>query len=292
MTTYDDKLQQEADLWGSVDAADTTPPDWDVRKLQLHNAVLHAPNIDNLLTLVTTGTRVLELGCGSGWLSLAMAKRGANVTGLDISEKSLDVGREWYTTHREQFKGTAEFYVADLNHLQLEPETYDLIVTQGTLHHLIEIEHVVGQIYTALKVGGLFWVSDQDGNEALHTALFASALMFLLPTTIRYAEKSTALMKFGASAPSRIKASMEAEGLSPFEGAGRDHDWVKFVHEYLFVERKIVNPAVTGYLAHQIDLPREQALWVLRAIKMVDALLTKIGLLHSTGVILYGRKLE
>jgi len=289
-STYDEKLQQEAALWGSVDAADTTPPDWEIRKKLLHNAIMHTVDVDKMLALISPGMRVLELGCGSGWLTLAAAKRGAFATGYDISAQSLEVARRWYNTNRETFTGTADFAVQDLNKLQLEPQSYDLIFTRGTLHHLLELAHVIEQVHGALKPGGLFWVSDQDGDEALHTALFASALMFALPTTIRYTEKFAGLAKFGANAPSRIKASMEAEGLSPFEGAGREHDWVKLIEQHFLVERKVIKPAVTGYLAHQINLPHAQAMRVLRAVKAVDGVLTKLGVLHSTGVIMYGRK--
>ncbi|MEM6282104.1 MAG: class I SAM-dependent methyltransferase [Chloroflexota bacterium] len=289
-TTYDEQLQQEAALWGSVDAASTTPPDWALRRTLLHNAIMHTADIDALLAQVTPGMRTLELGCGPGWLTHAMAKRGAHATGMDISEQSLEVARAYYEQTRADLPGTADYHVADLNRLQLEPGTYDIIVTKGTLHHLLELEHVIGQVYAALKPGGLFWASDQDGDEALHTALAASALMFVLPTTVSYADKFAGLAKFGADAPSRIKASMEAEGLSPFEGAGRDHDWVTLIEQQFVVERKIVKPAITGYMAHQLNMPEKPLWWTLRAIKAVDALLVKLGILHSTGVILYARK--
>ncbi len=292
MNTYEAKLQQEAALWGSADehTALTTAPDWRIHRDLLHNVVMHTADIDALLALVAPGMQVLELGCGSGWLTLAMAQRGANATGLDISARSLDVAQAYYASIADEVKGTATYEVADLNRLTLPANTYDIIVTRGTLHHLVELEHVIAEVCSALKPGGLFWISDQDGDETLGTALFASALMFALPTVVSYRDKVRGLMEFGARAPQRIKASMEAEGLSPFEGAGRDHDWVAIVKRRFLVERQITKPAVTGYLAHQVQLPYSQAVAVLRAIKAVDGTLTRLGLLHSTGVILYARK--
>jgi hypothetical protein len=114
--------------------------------------------------------------------------------------------------------------------------------------------------------------------------------MFLLPTQVSYREKLGGLLKFGLNAPSRIKASMEAEDLSPFEGAGREHDWLALVKaKFAQVEVKH-HPAVTGYLAHQIKLPRGLAIPLLRAIGVVDRLLVRVGLLKNTGVVVHARK--
>ena len=217
MTTYEDKLKQEAELWGSVDernAADI-PPDWRAHRHLRHNAIMHTADIDALLARVQPGMQTLELGCASGWLTLAMAQRGAHATGLDVSEKSLAIARDYYAQVADETTGTADYHYADLNQIQLEPNQYDIIVTKGTLHHLVNMAQVIEQVHRALKPGGLFWISDEDGEHSLPTALFASALMFVLPTTVSYRDKIGGLLKFGANAPARIKASMEAEGSIP-----------------------------------------------------------------------------
>lgn len=294
MSSYDEKLQQEAALWGSVDAmhAEHVPPDWRYHRELRHNRIMHTADIDALLSHVQPDMRVLELGCASGWLTLAMAQRGAHAEGLDVSEQSLDIARAYYDTVREETSGTVSYRAADLNTVTLEPNSYDIIITKGTLHHLVGLQHLVEQVHGALKPGGLFWISDQDGDETLFTALFAGALMFVLPTTVSYREKFGGLLKFGLNAPSRIKASMEAEGLSPFEGAGRDHDWRALVGAHFAVEQSIVKPAITGYIAHQVDMPDRTALPMLRALRAFDGALVRLGLLHSTGVIVYARKTQ
>jgi 2-polyprenyl-3-methyl-5-hydroxy-6-metoxy-1,4-benzoquinol methylase len=292
MESYNEKLRQEAALWGSVaiEDAQRVPPDWTVHRHLRHNAIMHTAHIDEMLSLVQPGMRTLELGCGSGWLTLAMAQRGAEATGLDISEQSVRIACDYYTATADHVSGTAAYAVADLNHLALAPNAYDMVVTRGTLHHLVGMRHVVEQVHRALRPTGLFWVSDQDGDEALSTALVAGALMFVLPTTVSYREKFAGLARFGLAAPSRIKASMEAEGLSPFEGAGRDHDWVKLISENFTIEHRIVKPAITGYITHQLDLPDGTALPLLRGLRRIDQTLVNAGVLHSTGVILYARK--
>lgn len=124
----------------------------------------------------------------------------------------------------------------------------------------------------------------------MSTALVASGLMFVLPTVVSYRDKISGLMRFGTRAPSRIKASIEAEGLSPFEGAGREFDWLALIGERFEVVQQALSPAVTGYITHQIKLPDRAALPLLRALCVVDRLLVRLHLLHSTSVILYARK--
>ena len=290
--TYEERLAGEAALWGAdaERAAQTVPPDWRFHQSLRHNIIYHKHDINEFLTHVQPGMTALELGCGSGWLTLALAQRGAQATGMDISEQALNVAQRYYESIRETVSGSVEYNAADLNVLQLPAETYNIIAVRGTLHHLLRMDAVIEQIYLALKPGGLLWVSDSAGEEAMTTALVASALMFVLPTHISYRDKIGGLLRFGLRAPGRIKASIEAEGLSPFEGVGREHDWVRLISQRFTVERRIDAPAVTGYLTHQVHLPDWAALPLLRGVCVVDRVLVRLKLLHNTGVILYARK--
>lgn len=290
--TYEQKLAAEAELWGrdAQAKAQEVPPDWRYHRHLRHNVIYHRADIDAFLARIQPGMTALELGCGSGWLTLAMAQRGAEATGLDISGQALDVARTYYESIRETVPGSATYGVADLNHITLPPERYDVIAVKGTLHHLMRMEHVIGEMHHALKRGGLLWVSDSHGEEAMSTALVASGLMFVLPTVVSYRDKIAGLIRFGTRAPGRIKASIEAEGLSPFEGAGREHDWLQLIGERFTIEQRIPAPAVTGYITHQIKMPDWAALPLLRGWCAADRLLVRLRLLRSTGVIVYARK--
>lgn len=292
--SYDQKLEQEAELWGSEAErmAGVIPPDWRYHKSLWHNVILHGEHISALLDTIKPGMRTLELGCASGWLTLAMAQRGADATGLDISKKSLAVARDYYTSIQDEVIGTAIYEYADLNQLDLAPATYDVVVVKGTLHHLVNMPQVIDTVHAALKPGGLFWIEDEARDVSGGAALLSSALMFILPTHVSYKDKIGGLLKFGFNAPNRIKASMEAEGLSPFEGAGRDHDWLTLVSEKFTIDRLINAPAVTGYITAQIKMPQAIALPFLRGLKVIDQLLVKLGLLKNSGVTVWARKPE
>ncbi len=292
MSDYQHDLQEEGEHWGAEASAQakTMPPDWRYHRNLRHNVIMHGADIDALLAHVKPGMRTLELGCSSGWLTLAMAQRGAQATGIDVSEASLQIARDYYAKVSAETPGKVSYVAVDLNYLDLPVETCDLVVIKGTLHHLMRMDHVIAEIHKTLKPGGLLWVSDSDGDEVLSTVLVASAFTLVLPTQVSYREKFSSLLRFGLRSPSRVKASMEAEGSSPFEGAGREHDWLKLIQQRFTVETLGRSPAFTGYLTAQVRLPDALALPLLRAMRAGDRLLVRAHILHSSGVVLYARK--
>jgi len=292
--SYQEKLADEAALWGRVaeEQAERLPPDWHYHRHLRHNAVVHARDIDVLLARIIPGMKALELGCASGWLTLAMAQRGAAAHGIDISAGAIDVARAYYETIKDTVPGAVTYAVTDLNALDLPPATYDVIAAKGVLHHLVRLEHVMDQVHAALKPGGLFWVSDTHGDESLPVTLLAGALTLALPTQVSYREKVRGLLRFGLRAPQRVRASIQADGLSPFEGAGRDQDWVALVWQRFTIERMARKPAVTGYVTAQLALPDRVAVPLLRALAVPDRWAVRLGLLRSTGVVLFARKDE
>jgi 2-polyprenyl-3-methyl-5-hydroxy-6-metoxy-1,4-benzoquinol methylase len=289
---YKQQLAQEAEAWGteSERMAGVVPPDWRYHRNLRHNVIVHGEQIDVLLQQVKPGMIALELGCASGWLTLALAQAGADATGMDLSEKSLTVARAYYESIRSTVKGTVQYAPVDMNDLQLPSNTYDIIVVKGVLHHLVNLDHVITEIQKSLKPGGLLWVDDTNGDEAGLSILLAGAFAFIVPTETTYMDKIRALLKFGFRAPSRVKASIEAEGLSPFEGAGREHDWLKLIYQNFSVERRINLPAFTGYVSAQWKVRDSIAVPVLKAMRVVDRLLIRFKLVKNTGVVLYARK--
>jgi 2-polyprenyl-3-methyl-5-hydroxy-6-metoxy-1,4-benzoquinol methylase len=118
------------------------------------------------------GMRVLDLGCGAGWLSLELARRGAHVTGVDISPTNLAIARHMAETNARNFPylyqrfaglpckleefGSVEYTYGDLNTLDLPTNEYDAVVVWDSLHHVANIERLLNQVRGALKPGGVF----------------------------------------------------------------------------------------------------------------------------------------
>ena len=78
-----------------------------------------------------SGARVLDAGCGPGVLALAMARRGADVVGVDLAESLLDVARA--RAAQETLGGSVEWRAGDM----LDPSlgTFDYVVAMDSLIH-------------------------------------------------------------------------------------------------------------------------------------------------------------
>jgi len=105
----------------------------------------------------------LDLGCGTGGFTRLLAPRAAGVTAVDFSPEMLRVAAE-----RSAHLPGIEWVQADANTYAIEPESYDLIVSLKTLHHL-HADEVVPRLAGALRPGGLLLlhdVLDSDGGLA------------------------------------------------------------------------------------------------------------------------------
>lgn len=108
---------------------------------------------------VSPGTVTVDLGCGSGQLSIPLAKQGAHVTAVDISPRMVELMRERAAEeHLEHL--TAR--VAPIERLELPPASVDVVVTNYVLHHLQDQDKlaVVRNAATWLRPGGLLVVGD------------------------------------------------------------------------------------------------------------------------------------
>jgi len=97
------------------------------------------------------GKRVLEIGCGIGTDTINFARAGAQVTAVDLSEKSIAMARR-----RAEVFGLADrirFVQADSEHLSeyLPAEQFDLIYSFGVIHHTPHPERVMAQLPRYLK---------------------------------------------------------------------------------------------------------------------------------------------
>jgi glycosyltransferase involved in cell wall biosynthesis/SAM-dependent methyltransferase len=96
------------------------------------------------------GERLLEIGAGIGTDLAQYAKAGAIVTDLDLSSGHLDLAKENFALRG--LKG--EFVLHDAEVLPFDDNTFDLVYSNGVLHHTPNTASVVAEIYRVLKPGG------------------------------------------------------------------------------------------------------------------------------------------
>jgi len=117
-----------------------------------------SPEIDSFVEQCVRGGRALDLGAGLGRDSLALAKRGIEVTAVDVAEAGLQKLLESAKTAGlgKQVKTRA----GDLRTMDFEPETYDVIVAATVLDHMAldDALPVLDRLARSLKSGGALYV--------------------------------------------------------------------------------------------------------------------------------------
>jgi putative AdoMet-dependent methyltransferase len=106
---------------------------------------------------VGPGTRLVELGCGTAWLAIRAAQRGARVTAIDVSAAMLDAARQ--NARRERV--AVEFIRGGFLSFRVSAPA-DVIVSKFALHHLSDFWKQVAllRISAMLRPGGVFFLRD------------------------------------------------------------------------------------------------------------------------------------
>lgn len=148
-----------AEHWGR------RPRDW---------AELAEPSNQPLFTTVLdrlgaqTGTRLLDIGCGSGYAAAMAAARGATVTGIDITPELIAIARERVPD--------GHFVIGGMDELPFDDGSFDAAVGFNAFQFAEEPERAVREAVRIVRPGGLiaattFAEPERNQSTALHLAL-------------------------------------------------------------------------------------------------------------------------
>ncbi len=128
--------------WSPVKTAYTQMPDLPYLTLMMSELASKAP------------TNVLDLGCGSGWLSILLARNGFDVTGVDVAEQAINLANDW----ANQESHTINFQVKDMALLEFSPGTFEACVANSIFEHFpLELTRTIfKQLKTIIAVNGVF----------------------------------------------------------------------------------------------------------------------------------------
>jgi 2-polyprenyl-6-hydroxyphenyl methylase/3-demethylubiquinone-9 3-methyltransferase len=126
------------------------------------------------------GKNVLDIGCGGGILAESMARKGANVTGIDLSEKALKVA----DLHSLESGVQVRYELISAEAMAArEPGAYDVVTCMEMLEHVPDPAAVVHACATLVKPGGhvFFSTINRNPKSYLFAVLGAEYILRLLP---------------------------------------------------------------------------------------------------------------
>ena len=99
------------------------------------------------------GRRVLEIGCGIGTDAEQFVRHGADYTGIDISDTSLQICRDRFKT-LDLHGDFCNVNLLDIDHMDLGE--FDLVYSYGVIHHSPNIAQHIQEIHSLVAPGGEF----------------------------------------------------------------------------------------------------------------------------------------
>lgn len=109
--------------------------------------------------------KVLDVGCGAGFLSNRLAEEGLQVTGVDLSEESIAVAQKFDSTK------SVRYLAADAYRLPFADASFDVITAMDFLEHVEKPAQVVQEIGRVLKPGGIFFFHTFNRNWLAHIVI-------------------------------------------------------------------------------------------------------------------------
>lgn len=143
----------------------------DINPLRLDYIDQHAP---------LAGKKVLDVGCGGGILSEGMAKAGAEVTGIDMAEASLNVAK----LHCLESELEIDYQLIPVEELANQaPASFDTVTCLEMLEHVPDPASIIAACAALLKPGGNLFLSTINRNTKsyLFAIVGAEHILKLLP---------------------------------------------------------------------------------------------------------------
>ncbi len=144
-------------------AESKTKTPWILEKLKKHE-------------LLNSTTKVLDVGCGAGFLSNDLARNGLKVTGIDQSVESLAVAKKYDETN------SVEYIISDAYHLPFADHTFDVLTAMDFLEHVEDPELVIKEFSRVLKPNGVFIFHTFNRNPLAHLVIIKLVEWFVKNT--------------------------------------------------------------------------------------------------------------
>lgn len=302
---YDQQITEENLFWGQFekDANKFGIPWWcDLRRATKLSKVvcgwMYDPRIEKILRgscknrLIETASsikgNVLDIGCGAGWLSLELARKGMDVDGIDVSNKRIEIAKEYLkeNSFKKNF-GSINYQIKDVNRIKLKKDKYQSVVSWDTLHHVPTIDRLTKEIYQSLKPNGYFVIYDHIGLMRRNRILIR---VLQIPLAILSKIKKSFETE---SVKKKLKNSLSQSrkaAVSPFEDITGE-EMIDVIRKYFEIETLETQLCFLSNLANDLlNLPDILKYYSLRILKFTDDLLIKTHILRGEYICIIAKK--
>jgi 2-polyprenyl-3-methyl-5-hydroxy-6-metoxy-1,4-benzoquinol methylase len=170
-TQYDDWRVLARQPFASADSAGPI--------LACLSATLQAANL-------TLGVRVLDYGCGTGWLSKYLGYLGCRVTGADVAQTAIDMAEKALAADPLSDPARVDFKVIDGIALPFDDGTFERIICFSSFHHVADQRGTLAEFFRVLKPGGMAIFSEpQEGHSDSEEAQSEMQTYGVIETEVR-----------------------------------------------------------------------------------------------------------
>ena len=149
--TFDKKYFQDIDEIFGVGHSLINNPDW--------------PNgsiLENFIPYKSfNNKKVLEIGCGAGLVSSHIARAGAELSAIDLTDEAVSMTKKRFEITNQ----IGDIQQMDAECLDFPDNTFDYIVSWGVIHHSGNMSSIVDEIYRVLKPGGKAFIMVYNKNS-------------------------------------------------------------------------------------------------------------------------------
>jgi len=170
MSSYDGK-QAARQVWGASPAGWVYGEGATIGTKEYFENVLRQrsnyelPWLFEVFPFAKTGKkRVLEVGCGAGYDAYAFCRSGAHYTAIDITSENIERTKK----HLSLFGFESDVHLGDAENLDFPDGSFDVVFSNGVLHHIPDISRSFNEIQRVLKPGGEFWMTLYHKNSVFY----------------------------------------------------------------------------------------------------------------------------
>lgn len=140
--------------------------------------------------------KVLELGCGSGYDAFEFCRNGSEYWGIDITPENIERARK----HLAFYGFYPQIIEGDVEHIPFESQQFDVVFSNGVLHHTPDIKKAFEEAFRVLNIGGEFWLTVYHRNSVFYwLTLFLTDHIFRLGFLKRPFQERLAMIEYTTS---------------------------------------------------------------------------------------------